>query len=473
MNNQRRDFLKAAGLTLSGAILSACSTSPNAAPPKPGNDGILPNGYRFFRLKGSHDVLPGGFKGQQLRPDAGLDAQGRIVYGAIDGSDQIGMYALHVGMQGDAPAVLREEHLVRTGDTLDGRKVVELNAYDLNRLGHLALVVKLETEMRVNTFDEYGRFDGGTAPMRMQAIYADFGQGLTKVLHEHVHNHQGHEFAGMFGDIDLHDDGNLIFSANYYHNEGGRKGVRQGVFVLRGPDGKNAELVVSSGTPLAASTTAPSVSHFGLLSLHDGGQFVLQAHLNTPSGVSVQAEGALQTAVLRGNLSAIGPASSRTGSPSGLQVEASSVTGGLRSMSGKPTGLTIFGPRSGPNNSFAHVLHQGDSSALYVGSLEVMRSGDRSPGGQVVEDITTPQLAADGVTFFVVSGRAGSELLATNGQQTRTILKSGDRLVNHSSPVDRSICLGFTATHADDQGRLAFVVDHQDKSQSVVLGLPL
>ncbi|MCX7782966.1 MAG: hypothetical protein N2318_04910 [Meiothermus sp.] len=473
MNNPRRDFLKAAGLTLSGAILSSCSTSPNASPPKPGNDGILPNGYRFFRLKGNYDVLPGGLKGQQLRPDAGLDAQGRIIYGAIDSSDHIGMYTLQMGMQDDRPRVLREERLVRTGDALDGRKVVELGAYDINRQGHLALVVKVETETRINTIDEHGRFDGGTAPMRMQSIYCDLGRGLTRVLQEHISNHQGHEFAGMFGDIDLHDDGNLIFSANYYHNDQGRKDVRQGVFLLRGSEGRNAELVVSSGTPLAASAAAPSISHFGLLSLHDGGQFVLQTHLNTPAGVSAQAEGTLQTAVLRGNLSAMGPASSRTGSLGGLQVEASSVTGGLRSMSGKPTGLTIFGPRSGPNNSFAHVLNQGDSSLLFVNNLEVMRSGDRSPSGQVVEDITTPQLAADGVTFFVVSGRAGSELLATNGQQTRSLLKSGDRLVNYPSPVGRSICLGFTATHADDQGRLAFVVDHEDKSQSVVLGLPI
>lgn len=473
MDNNRRNFLKATGLTLSGAILSACSTSPKAAPPKPGSDGILPNGYRFFRLKGNRDVLPGGLEAQQLRPDAGLDARGRIVYGAIDRTDVVGLYALQVAMQSDTPTVVREERLVRTGDVLDGRKVVELNAYDLSRQGYLALVVKVETEMQVNTMDEYGHFDGGTAPMRMQAIYCDLGQGLTRVLREHLSNLEGHEFAGMFGDLDLHDDGNLVFAANYYHNTGqGRKEVRQGVFVLRGLDGRQAQLVVTSGAPLAVSATAPSISHFGLLSLHDGGQFVVQTYLNAPVGVSAQSEGALQTAVLRGNLNAVGPSSLRTGSPSILRVEASSVGGDLRMSSGA-SGTTIFGPRSGPDGSLAHVLSQGDSSVLLVNNREVMRSGDVSPSGQVVEDITTPQLATDGVTFFVVSGKSGSELLATNGQQTRSILKSGDRLVNHSSPVGRSICLGFTATHSDDQGRLVFVVDHDDSSQSVVLGLPV
>lgn len=471
--NNRRDFLKAAGLTLSGAILSSCSTSPNAAPPKPGSDGILPNGYRFFRLKGNSDALPGRAKGQQLRPDAGLDAQGRVVYGAIDQSDQIGLYALQVGMQGDTPRVLREDRLVRTGDVLDGRRVVELNAYDQSSQGHLALVVKVETEMRVNTVDEHGNFDGGTAPMRMQALYCDYGQGLTRVLREHLSNAEGHEFAGMFGDVDLHQDGNLIFVANYYHNTGqGRKEVRQGVFLLKGLDGRQAQLVVASGAPLAASTAAPSISHFGLLSLHDGGQFVVQTHLNPPSGVTLQSEGALQTAVLRGNLGAIGPASLRTGSPSNLQIEASSISSGLR-LNSRASGLTIFGPRSGPNNSFAHVLNQGDSSLLLINNRAIMRTGDRSPSGETIHDITTPQLATDGVTFFVVSTRSGSELLVTNGQQTRSILQSGDLLVNHSSPVGRSICLGFTATHSDDHGRLVFVVDHDDASQSVVMGLPL
>lgn len=471
----RRDFLKAAGLTASGAILSSCSTSPNPSPSRPGTDGILPNGYRFFSLKRGTDPLPGGGRGQQLRPDAGIDAQGRVVYGAIDSHDLIGLYALQVGMQGDTPRVLREDRLVRTGDTLDGRRVVELNAYDMTRQGHLAMVVKVETETPVNTVDDHGNFDGGTAPMRMQALYCDLGQGLTRVLREHLSNAEGHEFAGMFGDVDIHDDGNLIFTANYYHNTGqGRKEVRQGVFVLRGLDGQRAQLVVASGAPLAANTAAPSISHFGLLSLHDGGQFVLQTHLTPPAGLAVQsAEGALQTAVLRGNLGALGPASLSTGSPSSLRVEASSITSGLRSTSARASGLTVFGPRSGPNNSFAHVLNTGDSSVLVINNREVMRSGDLSPSGQAVHDITTPQLAADGVTFFVASTKSGTELLATNGRQTRSILKSGDLLVNHPRPVGRSICVGFTATHSDDQGRLVFVVDHDDEGQSVVLGLPV
>ncbi len=474
MNIDRRNFLKATGLTFSGALLSACGTNTNPAPPTPDTDGVLPNGYRFFAIKHNTDLLPGGTKGQTLRLDAAIDSQGRVVYGAIDSEDRIGLYALQLDLSNAVPRVSSEERLVRVGDLLDSRRVVELNNHDINSQGQLAIVVRVETEMKFNTTDEHGNFDGGSAPMKMQALYCDLGQGLTRVLHEHEFNTEGHEFAGMFGDLNFHDH-DLIFVANYYHNTGQvTKDVRQGVFWLRGLDGKQANLVVSSGTSLAASTSAPTIAQFGLISLHDGGQFVLQTMLTPPPEFAHQfAQGTEQTAVLRGNLNTLSPATRRTGSPSNLRVEASSISSGLRSSQTRANGLTYFAPRTGPNSSFAHVVNSGNTHSLVINNRVVMQSGDRSPTGKTVKSIATPQLAADGVTFFMVETESGIELLATNGTQSRAILKTSDLLVNHPSPVSDFIGLGYSGMHSDDEGRLVFVVIHEDDSQSLVLGLPL
>ncbi len=473
MNIDRRNFLKATGLGFSGALLSACGTT-NTAPLPPGTDGILPNGYRFYAIKHNTDILPGGRKGLTLRLDAAIDANGRVVYGAIDNQDQIGLYALQLDFSQATPRVSSEERLVQVGDVLDGRRVVELGTHDINRQGQLALVVKVETEMTFKTSDDQGNFDGGTAPMKMQALYRDQGQGLTRVLFEHVFNTEGHEFAGMFGDLNIHE-GDLIFVANYYHNTGQiTKDVRQGVFWLRGLDGKQASLVVTSGTTLAASTSAPTISQFGLISLHDSGQFVLQAMLTPASEFAQQfAQGAEQTAVLRGNLNSLAPATRKTGSPSNLRVEASSISSGLRTNSTRASGLTYFAPRSGPNSSFAHVINTGSTHALVVNNRVVMQSGDRSPTGKTINAIATPQMASDGLTYFMVGTDTGIELLVTNGAQSRTILKTGDLLVNHPSPVSDFIGVGYSAMHSDDEGRLAFVVIHKDDSQSLVLGLPI
>ncbi len=474
MNIDRRNFLKATGLTFSGALLSACATNPNPAPPTQGTDGVLPNGYQFYSIKHNTDILPGGTRGQTLRLDAAIDSHGRVVYGAMDSQDRIGLYALQLDLSVATPRVSSESRIVRIGDMLDGRRVVELNNHDINAKGQLAIVVRVETEMSYNTTDEHGSFDGGTAPMKMQAIYCDLGQGLTRVLHEHVLNTDGHEFAGMFGDLNFHEN-DLIFVANYYHNTGQvTKDVRQGVFLLRGLEGKNASLVVTSGTSLAASTSAPTISQFGLISLHDGGQFVLQAMLTPASEFANQyVQGAQQTAVLRGNLNTVSPATRKTGSPSNLRVEASSISSGLRSSSTRASGLTCYAPRSGPNSSFAHVINNGSQHTLVVNNRVVMQSGDRSPTGNTVKAIATPQLATDGITFFMVETSAGIELLASNGSQSRTILKTGDLLVNHPSPVSDFIGVGYSAMHSDDEGRLVFVVIHEDDSQSLVLGLPV
>ena len=472
MNIDRRNFLKATGLTLSGAMLSACSTNTNPVPPIAGTDGILPNGYRFYSIKRNTDALPGG-QGQLLRLDAAIDSHGRVVYGAVDSAERIGLYRLGLDFSADVPRVTREERLVRTDDMLDGRKVVELNNHDINRQGQLVLAVKVDTEFLVKTTDDHGNFDGGTAPMKMQALYADLGQGLTRVLREHVSNTEGHEFAGMFGDVTIHEN-TMIFAANYYHNTGGHKEVRQGVFQLVGTDGTRASLVVSSGSPLEVSASAAMISQFGLLSLHDGGQFVLQITLTPPVESAAKfVAGAAQTAVLRGNLNTLAPRSLQTGAATTMRVEATSIASGLRTREARAIGLTHYAPRSGPNGSFAHVLNTENAHALIINNRTVMKTGDRSPSGRLVESIATPQLASDGLTFFMVSSGSSIELLVTNGQQTRTILKSGDVLVNHPSPIGDFIGMGYTAMHSDDQGRLVFVVSHEDDTQSLVVGLPV
>jgi hypothetical protein len=119
------------------------------------------------------------------------------------------------------------------------------------------------------------------------------------------------------------------------------------------------------------------------------------------------------------------------------------------------------------------VLNTGSTHTLLINNRVVMQSGDRSPTGKTVKSIATPQLAADGVTFFMVETEAGIELLASNGSQSRAILKTGDALVNHPSPVSDFIGVGYSGMHSDDEGRLVFVVIHEDNSQSLVLGLPI
>ncbi len=474
MNIDRRNFLKATGLTFSGAFLSACGTTNNNLTPPIGTDGVLPNGYQFFVLKNSAHALPDGNQMVNLRLDAAIDNNGRVVYGAVNQQKQIGLYTLQLEFSGATPQVTKETRILRTEEILDGRKVVEITAHDINSQGELAVVVMVDTETKRQTTDDQGNFDGGTTPIRMQAIYKSTANGLTRVLHEHQTNNDGHEFAGMFGDLSLHGK-NLVFVANYYHTtKQGFKEVRQGVFQLSGNNGTEASLVVSSGTPLAANSSAALISQFGLICLHDNGQLVMQTTLTPATEMSAAfVQGASQTAVLRGNLNTIGTASARTGTPNNLRVETSSISSGLRTSNARVSGLTYFAPRCGANNQVAHVVINNADHALVLNNQVLLKTGDRSPTGQIVKAIATPHLATDGISFFLVSTGAGIELVVSNGRQNRTILRNKDRLANHNSPVGDFIGIGYTAMHTDDTGRLVFVVEHQDKSQSVVIGIPL
>jgi hypothetical protein len=473
MQTNRRDFLKASGLAVSGALLGACGTSPNPIQPPIGSDAVLPNGYQFFMLKNSRQPLVGGVATKNLRLDAAIDSEQRVYYSAVDSSGRIALYRLQLEFQGNTPRVVQDQRLIRTDDWLDGRKVVEINAHDINDQGHLAVVLKFETETDYNTTDDQGNFDGGKAKLKMQALYLETGQGLVRVLKEHQTNPEGHEFAGMFGDVTFHNN-QLLVVANYYHHAPNSfKEVRQGVFglVAGSPE---ARLVVSSGIPLAANTSAPLVSQFGLICLHDKGQFVLQTTL-TPAHEMAAAfvQGASQTAVLRGNLNTLGVASARTGVANNLRVEASSISSGLHTTATRANGLTYYAPRSGANQQVAHVVIQDKQHSLLLNNQVLLQTGNRTPTGRTVREVATPHLAQDGLVFFQVSTEAGVELVVSNGKQNRTILRNRDRLANYASPIGNFIGLGYTAMHTDDAGKLVFVVDHEDETQSLVVGIPL
>jgi hypothetical protein len=137
--------------------------------------------------------------------------------------------------------------------------------------------------------------------------------------------------------------------------------------------------------------------------------------------------------------------------------------------------LSLMGPRSGPRGAVAQVLHTTPSTQSFVlNGVIVAKTGDRSPMGEEILTFVSPVMAASGEVYFTVYTEAGFELCAHNGRETRTMLRTGDRLANDPRPIG-SIHFGNLTNQIDGSGRLAFVVTHQDASScaSVVLGLPV
>jgi hypothetical protein len=473
----RRDFLKLVSAALGGTVLSACGTTPTdgAVPPR-ADAPPLPNGFRFFALSNSAAPLPGGVSSEVFRMDAMIHDGQEIVYSAVDTGGGVGLYAVKFDVTNGEPRASSARRVIHTSQHLDGRPVLGLSAYDMNASGQIALVVKTEGEYLVNTVDNDGKPDGGQKPMTVQHVYLERGRGWERLLDEHARSLEGHELVGHYHDVDIHDDGNVIFVADYVHNDADRAAeTRNGVFLT--PKGASADtrLVVSAGQRLTQSLSSSVVSRFGLVDLHDRGQFVVQGAI-APLRASDQADRAPpESVLLRGNLGQVTTMSANANRLNALSVASASSGSGLRSQRSRAEGLSLMGARSGPRGSMAQVLHTTPSTQDFVlNDVRVASTGDLSPMGERILSFVSPVMASSGEVYFCVYTEAGFELCAHNGVETRTMLRTGDKLANDPRPI-ASIHLGNLTNQVDRSGRLAFIVTHQDAANttSVVLGLPI
>lgn len=462
---KRRDLLRMLGSALGGVILTSCDdaspTGPSSILP------ALPNGFRFYPLKYSGSALPGGGTADRLVLDATIDDRGEVLYSAVM-SELAGLYGMSVDLAAGTPSVLSERAVVRCGDLMsDGSTVVAVRRYDVNAHGGLAVVARVVP------------VDGGE--LTTEIVYLDRGSGaLQPVLYDGFLTSDGHELLGVFGDIDIHTGHDLAVVASYIHWDP-EAGIHREALDPNDRQPRDGIFAMDVGNPASLRLVTHGDEHisgvddlevtFGLIDMHDDGNYIAQAtaarpiHTGQDSSLALSSVGGSEhrgALLVQGNVHL-----------GGLRVAAAPASiNVVRLFQNVAVGDSYLGPRIGAENMTAYVLHHDDMAmSLYYHGLEVVTTGERSPGGSTVLSIMPPVFGPAGELYYLLHTRDGHELCATNGEQQRTILASGDRLIGEDRRVD-SIAIGSTTEHCNSAGQLAFAVILEDDTATVVLGNP-
>lgn len=442
----RREFIKMTGLALGGVILSSCGSSsgPSGRP--------VPNGFQFYRLINRGDALPGGTTITDLPGSAMISSANTVFFHAKDSAGAMGCYELSVDYGGIRPVVTGIRKVVRDGDLLpDGRTVAKVTGGDVNRAGSYASVLKLTDGNVTGLY-----LDPDRKGMQRVVGYQDASPGVDGFIGQRI------------GDVDLHDNNDILFTAHFGNHKKGRPQV--GLFHLPAAGvGSNARLVATSDELVSGADGI--LKSFGLIDMNDGGYYVTQAvvelHKATGTAVTASTRPVQATALLSGHIADARPQA----------VVAASATMAVSKAAQAISGEIIMGPRLGSSYNIAHVVHTSDDDmALYYENRRVIASGDSSPRGRSIWSISPAVVGDDGLLYFSLVTDTGAELCIYNGSFVSSILGSGDIMPNDNYAVISRVLFGTMNTQVDRQGRITFIGEYTSATSqvdAVVVGLPV
>lgn len=468
MANNRRDFLKILGGTAGVAVLSSCKSSGEEAvtplPPTP-----LPNGYSFKRLFSLGETLPGGGIAEYFPGSVKIQDNNQILFHAVDTTTAsrddagMGLYDIEMDYSGPEPEVTGIYKVVRVGDEIGSGKVVtSVQLADHNATGSVAVRLHIEGDHSHSLYLERSRSGG---------ISQD---GLQRVLGFQTPTPDGDaQFSVGLGNFDLHQNDDMLVVAPWFNKKGSKLGG-EGLFHLpAGEVNSNGSILMQSDD--LVPNTGHIIKKFGQVHGHyASGEYAVQIHTAPPTiygsaksiyGTQSEAGSAIIKGTVGGGVAYSKLVSASPGIASSAMAKAVTVSS---------SGDINYGPRINSDGDIAIVTHIHESIMhLTVGDKAIIGTGDLTPTGMFVSAIGGPVMGPDGLVFFVVSSYGNEELLVTNGTEIATLLSNGTKLFGESGPALQTIVLGYAREQADSQGRLVFIGEFDDRTYSIMLGVPL
>lgn len=472
----RRDFLKLAAGSMGGALLAGAGVGcggggtlagggggliggPGKAPPLPGS-------FAFWAV-----FSPGANPLPAITALAGgiTNNDGILLFNAVESgsSDPTtgirGVYTVNIGYNGsNQPSLGGGTTLLRVGDQQAGFIVDKIYNSAMNNQGPTT------TDCHIVS----AKNDSPTVLMNPQ------GTGLAPFIANLVQGPNGITFGGHYTDLDINDNGDLLLTADYSTSNVSvppnfnsfpvaTAKIAQGLFIFPGAanivDTTQGTLLQATGDNMPGTNTP--ISRLGLIALDNKQNYVCQVFANDQTQGAGRGEQRLMMAsVVAGN--------ARTRAH---LLAASPYVGG-RATTSVP-GDTYMGPRI--NNAVTLVCVSTSPTATQLCytadgvTTTLAQTGGTSPTGALINNCGNGVVDQNGLAYYVLVTPNGTELVVSNGVQSKTILKTGDSIPNVSGKTVYSIIQGTHSNQTDSQGRFAFVIDFNDGSQSIVVGIPL
>ncbi len=511
--NSRRNFLRKVGVALGGVTLAGSGQYDAARA-----QGVLPNGYKFFRVLTIGVPLPNG-----ANPVAVLGAgvmlgsfehplknthsdvlyfHGTATEQARPGQPQA-LFSANIEYSGSRPTVTQASVVVAQGDELD--RVANVPSTELPIVvGTLGIGSANSSANYATTISvsDYGDQSGDGSVQTKSApgvyLYEPLEGNWKKIARLGDPAPGGGQYGGFFGDVKLNEDNSLDIAAattappNTPGVAGAAARSRVPWFVgshalIHVPPEARAEGIVLLKTGDLLPGTAAVIETFGLLDVLNAEHFVTQVNARRLDIVNALPG----TAVVRGRLGA-----DKTLDADRVELLTAShhvVSNAAAEQLRTLVGESFLGPRIGHNGFTAAVTHaitpvpsggSFDLQRLSVwgrrGRELVMRAGDRNI--QTASSLSAPVVSSQSAITYEARQLADgtTELLVSDGTDTRVILRSGDVIdglqvteINH----------GYHPAQVDFAGRIAFSGEFVKAGQNpqnpdailscVIVGIPV
>ncbi|MBS3809624.1 MAG: hypothetical protein KGY38_05680 [Desulfobacterales bacterium] len=446
----RREFLKIFGTAIGGVMLTSCVIG--------GGDGSggdkqsdIPNGYRFYRVKSLGDAIYTGFDKFVLDHFYGsvlIASNGIITFNARNYNNRGGIFQLGVDFNGSRPDIQWERAAVLAGNELaDGRIVRRTGAFDVNDAGNIAAVITAANPLGSA---HYG--DG---------LYLDYERnGFQPLIITNDRLGVNPFFSsGVMGDVDIHDNNDILFVSDYNAGKGMRFG--EAIFHLPGGCPGATSVILKAGDILPDSDY--SITSIGLIDMNDGGNFTAQAAVKSLTAEAAEPENYSEIShdlVCSGNVNNFGEIGIISMPP---ELDNSQ-------YQGKP----FYGPRIAPDGKKLIVYSDDIGNQKFVFNDNViLGTGSRmlSQYGRIL-GFGPGSIAPDGILYYtLIAENTGLCLMASDLDEHRILLAAGDVLSDGGAPVE-SIEFGASTKHVDAEGRIALICNFTDGTNSLVVGIP-
>lgn len=461
--SSRRDFIKIAAGSLGGAMLAGGGIGCAGFGGGGGGgrrlgggvgNATLPNGYIFYRV-----MTPG--TGSSPFPDltslsGGVTNNDSIIFfHGLRNTGQNAIYELDMSYNGtNLPTFSDSAVRLSEGDVLgDGNQVDKIHSASINNQGVFSNVaVVIETSGTA-----YNPVPSSQGTGVVYVDYAD-GNGLTSFIGLQTPTPNGGTYGAHFGDIAINDNLDVLIVADYTLRSNQTNVLQQGVFLLPGATSPSQGSLLATASSAAPGQTALA-NRFGLIDMDNQQNYVVQAFGAPSAPGSRNASTFYSSGVLGGR---------GAGDPQFL-VGAPQFG---RAVGDTTSGNVYMGPRVTGGN-YSAVVHTSDSTTnLVFNDTTVISSGATTPTGDTVGTVGPASVTSDGLIHFLVTTTNGMELIVSNGVESKTVLKNGDMLANSSQPIV-AIVHGYHSDQVDTSGRIVFIGEFADQSQSVVVGIPV
>jgi len=444
--------MKAVSGAIGGAVISTSLTG-CIGPFDSGGSSF--NAYRFYRVKSGGDTVSHSAKSIDLdmfRGSVHISDNDVITFDAVSNSGRVGLVQVAIDTSSGRPEIEWEKLPIMTDEYLpDGRCVGNLKSMDVNGEGSVAVDVVAKTPA------------GEKIEHHMSGLYLQKGNASFEPVFTY-----GQKFAdnsvfttGQLGDIDLHDNDEIMFSGHLKSaDDSGSYG--RGLVYLPGGSLDSSKLLMSSGDFVPSSNHA--LETFGLIDMHDNGHYAVSGHaapLASPRSNGSEPES--NALLMTGNVNTsenllLGADNAITDA----DLSAPCFYGPRTTSSGEVYGITWDDSK--------------DHMALHLGSKKIIESGDISPMGNETLYFSTGSVDSDDSLFYCISsknenGVALQELVHYNGRGHSLLLASGDILSDGGAAVE-SIYFGGTTKQCDSSGRIVFYCKFTDGTKSLVIGIP-